>query len=158
MGGGVLPTARGSSRFTADSSRIISLSLFHCPTLLSLSPFSVSRLIRLFLVAQSLALLKAETGTYFTPQRDVYATYSTWLLSFTTDLQPHENSMTNFRRTVDSVESAVVSILKGPSSAGLSKEQQQHYEVLANQTVSFVNAELLNSDLRPPDCTLAGSS
>ena len=72
----------------------------------------------------------------------MYATYRTWLLTFTADLRPYEISVAELRKAVTAVEASVEALLNRPLDSKMVPNQRLQYESLSNQTVAYVKAEL----------------
>ena len=83
----------------------------------------------------------ADVHTYFTPIKDVFATYSTWMLTFTVNLTPYQKQMQVLETELAAVHSAFQKLPSLKLDSKMAPSHHLQYAVLANNTAQVTATE-----------------
>ena len=81
------------------------------------------------LPAQVFPKLTSETGTRFVYQDDVYASYSTWVLSFSIDLKPYVKQVDTLKRCVVRFQNSIKAI-EPPDAGATASMKYIHHNIM----------------------------
>lgn len=98
--------------------------------------------ILLLWLSTGLSSSTAETGAYFTQLGDAYATYSSWLVTFTMNLTPYKGHLEGLEKEIVTVKTVFDNLLKTQVDAKMTPLQRGHFMSLANHTSKFVYSEV----------------
>ena len=102
------------------------------------------RIIKTFLLTTLLCHIgvTAHSGTQFEPRSDVYASYSSWLATFSVDLTPYEVQLKALQKEIVNVRKVITGLVNKQIDDRHSSVQRAHYAMLRNETIALVHSEI----------------
>ena len=99
-------------------------------------------LLRALVLCISLAAVYSNTGVYFQEEKNIYAAYGSWILTFSIDIHPYKQHISQIHDEILTFEKVFANLAAQAVSGSMSKLTVHKFNTLVDQTNRLVRAEL----------------